>query len=215
MAVDQRRAIQLREQHHRERLGRHGRVELVSGFLNVNSKALYRCVEHGEEHEALPNNVAAGRGLHCCRVAAGRHGKHHMTGTPTWRSWEGMRARCRRPTDPEWLNYGGRGICVCQRWTESFEAFFEDMGERPPGRTLDRIDRDGDYEPGNCRWATLEEQNNNKRSNRIVKFMGQQMTVAQAARASGIPAGTLKARLYKGWDESRLFMTGDDRRAKR
>ena len=209
------RSIQLREQLHRERLALHGRVELVGSFLNGKSKALYRCLEHGEEHEALPSNVAGGGGLHCCRVAAGRRGKHHMTGTPTWRSWEGMRARCGRQTDPEWLNYGGRGVTVCERWQGSFEAFYEDMGERPLGTTLDRYpNRDGNYEPGNCRWATIEEQNNNKRTNRIVSFNGQAMTMTQAARASGVPIGTLKARVYAGWDNPRLFLLADGRAAK-
>lgn len=211
----QARSIQLKQQQHCERLAAHGRVELVSGFKDTKTRAVYRCLEHGEEHEALPTNVAAGRGLHCCRVAAGRQGKHHMTRTPTWRTWEGMRARCGRRTDPEWENYGGRGVTVCERWAESFEAFLADMGERPPGTTLDRYpNRDGNYEPGNCRWATIEEQNNNKRTNRIVEFNGQAMTMTQAARASGVPIGTLKARLYAGWDTDRLFQLTDGRKGK-
>ena len=137
-----------------------------------------------------------------------------MTGTPTYNSWESMKGRCTRQTDSEWKNYGARGIKVCERWMSSFEAFFEDMGERPEGMTIDRIDSKGNYEPGNCKWSTIEEQNNNKRTNRIVRFKGQPLTLAQAARASGIPVGTLTQRLYTGWSEERMFMAADGRRVK-
>lgn len=75
-----------------------------------------------------------------------------------------MKARCTNPNNPRWEDYGGRGIKLCDRWLHSFEAFLADMGERPPGMSLDRYpDNDGNYEPGNCRWATLKEQRANRR----------------------------------------------------
>ena len=82
---------------------------------------------------------------------------HGMVGTPTYRSWQGMKKRCR--IDP---HYTERGIAVCARWAGSFDAFLADMGERPEGRTLDRINNDGNYEPGNCRWATAKQQRANQ-----------------------------------------------------
>jgi hypothetical protein len=87
------------------------------------------------------------------------HGMHRTT---TYRSWECMCRRCRSPKDKSYKNYGGRGITVSARW-DSFENFFADMGERPQGTSLDRINNNGNYEPGNCRWATTQEQAKNKR----------------------------------------------------
>jgi hypothetical protein len=85
--------------------------------------------------------------------------------TPTQRSWDRMKQRCNDPKRTEYPRYGGRGIKVCDRWNESFDAFLADMGERPPGKTLDRWPNpDGHYEPGNCRWATPLEQRHNQSS---------------------------------------------------
>lgn len=87
--------------------------------------------------------------------------------SPEYQSWVGMIARCENPRKQHWAHYGGRGIRVCARWRKSFEAFFADMGRKPaPNHSIDRIDVDGNYEPGNCRWATQAEQIKNRRPRR-------------------------------------------------
>jgi hypothetical protein len=83
--------------------------------------------------------------------------------TPTYRSWGNMIKRCEQPKATGYKYWGGRGIKVCERWRNSFQNFLDDMGERPEGLSLDRIDSNGNYEPGNCRWATISQQNSNKR----------------------------------------------------
>lgn len=96
-------------------------------------------------------------------VSAGKttHG-HTRPESPTYRAWGAMKTRCTNPNQPKWKYYGGRGITVCHRWSR-FENFLADMGEKPAGLTLDRIDVNGNYEPGNCRWATWHEQRVNQR----------------------------------------------------
>lgn len=126
---------------------------------------------------------------------------------PIYNVWSTMKARCLNPNVDNYQNYGGRGIRVCERWL-SFENFLADMGRPPgPGYSLDRIDNGGNYEPDNCKWSTAEEQARNKRSNIIVEWQGQRMTLAEAARQVGANRSTVWRRVRRGWSPERALTT--------
>ena len=109
-----------------------------------------------------------------------------------------MIKRCTNPKNASFKSHGNRGIRVCARWRDSFQNFLQDMGEKPPGTCLERIDNNGNYEPGNCKWATFKEQANNRRSNRLITFEGVTLTLAQWAQKINITPETLHERL-KRW----------------
>lgn len=128
--------------------------------------------------------------------------KHGLWRTKAYESWSGMMSRCYKPHDISFQNYGARGIAVCERWHD-FANFYADMGDRPAGVSLDRIDVDGNYEPGNCRWATAKEQGRNTRVNRLISLDGQMKPVTQWAEEVGVPAYVVFARLNLGWPPER------------
>jgi hypothetical protein len=135
-----------------------------------------------------------------------KHGhKLGYTCSRTYASWAMMLARCGNPNDNRYHRYGGRGITVYERWQRSFSYFLEDMGERPIGSTLDRIDNNGNYTPQNCRWATREEQANNKSNSCRITFEGRTQTVAQWARELGISHMTIRSRLKMGRPLEEVF----------
>lgn len=125
---------------------------------------------------------------------------HGLSKLPEYSVWAGMKARCSNPNNGMYRLYGGRGVRVCEAWKASFPQFLLDMGPRPsPLHSIDRWpDKDGDYEPGNCRWATAAQQAMNKRSNRLVDLAGEKMPMTLAARLLNVNPATLKGRLDRG-----------------
>lgn len=135
---------------------------------------------------------------------------HGGSNTPEYRIWQKMRRRCYCPTDPAYSLYGGRGITVCGRWNgkDGFANFLADMGRRPSrAHSTERKDNDGPYSPENCVWATMVEQSQNRRSNRLLTFRGETMCVSAWARRMGMSTGMLHHRIERGWDTEDALTT--------
>lgn len=128
--------------------------------------------------------------------------KHGKMSLPEYNVWRGIVQRC-AGNSPASRNYKPRGIEVCRRWASSFQAFLDDMGLRPTAsHTIERINNDGNYEPGNCRWATMSEQHRNTRRSHFITVHGEKMCVQDAATRYGVHPSTLLRRLQKGMDET-------------
>lgn len=134
----------------------------------------------------------------CIRKETKPRYKHGLSTSPEYKAWAGMRSRCRNENDAAFANYGGRGIEVCQRWS-AFENFFEDMGRRPDGLSIERVDNNQGYSKENCKWATPFEQSNNKRTNQKLTIHGVTKTVGQWAALNGINRRLISERIKQGY----------------
>lgn len=134
---------------------------------------------------------------------------HGMSKTSIYSVWISMRDRCKNPNNSVYKNYGGRGITVCQEWDESFEAFHRDVGDPPTSKhTIDRINNDGNYEPGNVRWVTMKKQARNRRSNFLITYDGKTMTSIEWGELLGIRAATIRQRIKRdGWSIEKALTT--------
>lgn len=141
-----------------------------------------------------------------------RHGQTvNSLSSRTYQTWSHMRQRCDNPNQECYKHYGGRGITISERW-RSFKNFLADMGERPDGMSLDRIDVNGNYEPGNCRWATQEMQHNNKRSNVYIEYGGEKLSIAQLTRLTGMSKRTINYRIiHMGMSVEEAMLLGSER----
>jgi hypothetical protein len=194
--------------------------QLVALSYAGDSKWNVRC-DCGRETVTYGGHLTTGHTRSCgctarARAAAGRrrHGKAGKApASPEYRSWSGMLYRCLNQSCSAYKNYGGRGITVCDRWRK-FADFYADMGPRPDGATgIDRIDNDGNYEPGNCRWATDFDQANNKRSNRRLTHADETLTLRAWSARTGLSAPLIHKRIDElGWSVARALTTPADTR---
>lgn len=193
---------------------RFGRLTVIKFVCVENKNSVWECrCDCGNICNAsachLKNGHTQSCGcLHRERTSAAR-AIHKMTRTRIYSIWYEMKRRCFNKKRSNYERYGGRGITVYDEWRENFQAFYEYVSKLEhygeEGYSLDRIDNNGNYEPGNLRWATAKEQGRNRRSNVLVTYRGKQMTLMDAAEQSGVPYTALIQRYNNGWSEKNLF----------
>lgn len=189
----------------------------IQSLYRSNGKLRAVCIcDCGADHAAPLYALKSGNTKSCgclqreIRQTNGEKNKVHGAAsngrqTREYRSWEAMRSRCLNPKDQAFARYGGRGIKVCKAW-DSFVTFLSDMGTRPPGTTIDRIDNDGNYEPGNCRWATRKIQAMNKRSTLLISLNGETLPMMEACHRHGKPYPLIHDRMRRlGWTAENAF----------
>lgn len=141
-------------------------------------------------------------------IARTIHGHCGTVKSPTYLSWKSMKNRCYCETSPDYGTYGKLGVSVCDSWRDSFENFLADMGERPEGTTLDRIDFSGNYTKENCRWATSTQQSRNKKSSRFIEWEKRKITISEFAEIIGIDRRAARYRLVeKGMTPEEISLT--------
>lgn len=191
----------------------------------ARSKQIERtCKQCGVVFNKKLGDVLRGYGVYCtpaCHYATmgdrtASHGAARRGAiTPEYRVWARVIQVCTNPANPKYTDYGGRGIRVSEAWRASFETFLSDVGPRPSAlHSLDRVDNDGPYAQGNCRWATRSEQQNNKRSNHLLTYQGATRTLAEWAAIYNLPKSLLGARVRAGWTDEEA-LTGPLRKDRR
>ena len=173
-----------------------GEGERRSGRRTLMCRCLCGTISHVHRYALVSGGTKS-----CGCLDLENHRKHGMWNTKEYRIWSRMKERCNSANCSTYKYYGGRGIKVCERWSgdDGFENFYTDMGAIPKGKSIDRINNNGDYSPENCRWATIVEQNNNRRYNRILEFRGESKTLAQWSGITGIKPSAIRERLRRGW----------------
>lgn len=169
------------------------------------TRSAWFCVcDCGETKTVSQHSLSRGLTRSCGCMMREKTPKHGMSRRPVYRQWAAMLQRCNNPRHTHFSHYGGRGIQVCERWHD-FMSFFEDMGEPEPGMTLDRIDVNGNYEPGNVKWSSRREQANNRRNNTTLTYAGKTLTIAEWGRVTGLGKSAIKNRLSRGWPVDRIL----------
>lgn len=186
---------------------RFGRLTVIAeNGVTKHGKILWLCrCNCGNECTVTGNHLKSNHTRSCGCLFIESITKHGMNGNRTYRTWHGMRSRCDNQNHTTFNNYGGRGIGVCSRWI-TFKNFLADMGKRPEGMTLERIDNDGNYEPSNCKWATQKEQHRNTRHNRMITYQGETKCMAEWAEDVRLKYDTLRNRIDRyGWTIERAL----------
>lgn len=189
------------------------RWTVVGGYQRIDKQSYWLCrCECGTEKivasGSLKNGSSKSCGCYRSETVKNKETTHGLSKSPEWNTWSNIKQRCYNQNNERYREYGGRGIKVCERWLESFENFYEDMGNRPEGMTIERIDADGDYCPENCRWATWHEQRRNKQDTDMIEFDGKIMCLSDWAAYVGISQPLLWKRIHSlGWNVEKALTT--------
>jgi len=184
----------------------YGRLKVIHryecGPASKGKRVKWVCeCECGNQKIATGHELASGDTTSCgCfqRESTGDRARTHgLTRTPTYRSWQAAKDRCHNPNNSKYASYGGAGISMCEHWRNSFEAFLEDMGERPDAMTLDRLDQCKGYEPGNVQWATSREQSVNRGTTKLYRWRAGWMTTREISNAENVAFNTLRKYVRK------------------
>lgn len=192
-----------------------GRLTVVSlsDRTSKNRKNYFVCrCDCGKTKDIRDDHLKSGRVVSCgcfaaenARVRMTKHGhRPGLVSSRTYVCWCGMISRCKNKNVPNYKKYGGRGITICERWSK-FENFLADMGECPQNMSLDRIDNNGNYDPENCRWATVVQQQRNKRNNVFVDYLGSRRLLVEIAKELNLDYKLVIARHKKGWPIDRVL----------
>jgi hypothetical protein len=172
------------------------------------------CKQCGAGFLVSAYDAARGRGIfcgtHCSAMSVGMSGTHHRSNTPIYKVYCSMLERCASPSNRSYENYGGRGITVCERWKgpSGFTNFITDMGERPPGMTIERKENTKGYSPDNCVWATRAVQGGNKRNNVLLTYQGRTQHLTAWSRELNITRNVIRLRLRKGYPPEVALIKG-------
>ena len=184
--------------------GRLTAIRRAPNDKNRNTRWECQC-SCGSKRNVQAGALKAGIVVSCGCLKAERLRTFGLSKHPLWWTYKNMLRRCYNKHDPAFHRYGGRGIYVCQRWINSPQSFFDDMGPKPAGSQIERINNDGPYSTENCRWDTPLQQSNNRRSNRFITYAGKKQTVMQWSRETGINRRTIEQRLNKGLPMSEVL----------
>lgn len=182
-----------------------GRWTVIKHIGSKYSEQIWLCrCDCGTEREVIGGTLKTGRSKSCGCYSADVTRTHGMEGTPTYNSWAHMLTRCRNEKHKQYPQYGGRGIKVCERWL-SFENFYADMGKKPEGMSINRIDNDGHYSPENCRWASQKTQVRNRRNSPTYEWNGEKKSLAELAEMHGLKWRRVYERIRNGWTLERAL----------
>jgi hypothetical protein len=188
---------------------RFGRLTALSRIKTPGKPSKWLCqCDCGNTSTPHTKSLTTGDTQSCGCIYKGPEPIHNMYKTAEYRAWGSLVQRCTNPNSRNWRNYGGRGITVCERWRNSFADFYKDMGPRPtPVHQIDRIDNDGNYEPGNCRWATRSENQDNRRNTIMLALNGELKSITEWCKELNISKSTVQYRLKSGWEVERTLTT--------